>query len=72
MNASNRPLSDDLLTGAREIADYCGLSVRRIRHLADRHQLPVFRRGQLLHARKHKLDEYFAGDELRPVAGSTR
>jgi hypothetical protein len=72
MSDCNRPLSDDLLTGAREIADYCGLSVRRIRHLADRHQLPVFRRGQLLHARKHKLDEYFAGDELKLEAGNVR
>jgi hypothetical protein len=67
-----RPLSDDLLTGANQIADYCGIPVRRIRHLADRHGLPVFRRGHLLHARKSRLDLYFAGDELQPEAGSAR
>jgi hypothetical protein len=58
-----RPLSDDLLTGANQIADYCGIPVRRIRHLADRHGLPVFRRGHLLHARKSRLDVYFSGGD---------
>jgi hypothetical protein len=54
-------LRDDLLTGAAEIADYTGQPKRRILYLIEAHGLPVFRRGRVIHARKHQVDAYFGG-----------
>jgi hypothetical protein len=54
-------LRDDLLTGVAEIADYTGQPKRRILYLIEAHGLPVFRRGRVIHARKHQIDAYFGG-----------
>jgi hypothetical protein len=56
-----RALRDDLLTGVAEIADYTGQPKRRILYLIEAHGLPVFRRGRVIHARKHQVDAYFGG-----------
>jgi excisionase family DNA binding protein len=56
-----RALRDDLLTGVAEIAEYTGQPKRRILHLIEAHGLPVFRRGRVIHARKHQVDAYFGG-----------
>jgi hypothetical protein len=64
-------LRDDLLTGVAEIADYTGQPKRRILYLIETHGLPVFRRGRVIHARKHHVDEYFGGAGIngtRPAA----
>jgi len=54
-------LRDDLLTGVAEIADYTGQPKRRILRLIEAHGLPVFRRGRVIHARKHQVEAYFGG-----------
>jgi excisionase family DNA binding protein len=54
-------LAADLLTGVAEIAEYTGQSKRRILYLIEAHGLPVFRRGRVIHARKHQVDAYFGG-----------
>jgi hypothetical protein len=56
-----RTLRDDLLTGAAEIPDYTGQPKRRFLYLIEAHGLPVFRRGRVIHARKHQVDAYFGG-----------
>jgi hypothetical protein len=56
-----RALRDDLLTGVAEIADSTGQPKRRILYLIEAHGLPVFRRGRVIHARKHQVDAYFGG-----------
>ena len=61
-------LRDDLLTGVAEIADYTGQPKRRILHLIEAHGLPVFRRGRVIHARKHQVDAYFGGAGTQPAA----
>jgi len=61
-------LRDDLLTGVAEIADYTGPPKRRILHLIEAHGLPVFRRGRVIHARKHQVDAYFGGAGTPPAA----
>ena len=48
-------ISDDLLRGAAEIADYTGLPRRRVYRLTERKQMPVFRLGSELCARKSTL-----------------
>ena len=57
-------LRDDMLTGVAEIADYTGQPKRRILHLIEAHGLPVFRRGRVIHARKHHVDAYFGGTSM--------
>jgi hypothetical protein len=57
-------LRDDLLTGVAEIADYTGQPKRRILYLIEAHDLPVFRRGRVIHARKHQVDAYFGGTSV--------
>jgi len=40
-------------------------------YLIETHGLPVFRRGRVIHARKHHVDEYFGGAGIngtRPAA----
>lgn len=50
------PLSDDLLTGAKAIADFIGWNTRRVYHAADHGYLPISRIGALLIARKSELE----------------
>jgi hypothetical protein len=57
-----------LADGVAEIADYTGQPKRRILHLIEAHGLPVFRRGRVIHARKHKVDAYFGGAGTQPAA----
>lgn len=52
------PLSDDLLSGAEEIAAFTGLPVRRIYYIASQSEvLPIFKLGSTLCARKSELAE---------------
>lgn len=45
----------DLLTGAGAIAGFMGVKPRRVYHLAEKRQLPVFRMGATLCARRSTL-----------------
>jgi hypothetical protein len=64
------PLHEDLLTGAQAIAEFTGLSVRRVYYLSETGDLPVFRLGQVLQARKSELNEALSA-KARPSQATT-
>ena len=52
-------LADDVLDGVKEIAAFIGKSERATFHLIHGNQLPVFRLGKKIHARKSELEAAF-------------
>ena len=48
-------LRDDLLNGARAIAQHTGLTERQVYHMADRKTLPIIRKGRRIFARRSEL-----------------
>lgn len=54
-------LSQDLLVGADEAAEFTGLSRRTIYHLVEQNQIPFSRMGGRLYFRKSALDLSFGG-----------
>ena len=63
-----RPLADDMLRGADEIAEFifgARGSRRKIYYLAECTKLPVFRLGSVLCARRSVLLNWIAGQEGR-------
>ena len=66
-----RPLGPDLLRGADQIADFMFGSPterRKIYHLADTSNLPVFRLGALLCARRSTLMSWIESQECAAAA----
>ena len=63
------PLADDLLIGAGAIGDFTGWSRRRVFHLAEKGELPVFKVGGLLHARKSTLIRWVQDMEAASMKG---
>jgi hypothetical protein len=57
------PLADDLLHGAREIADFLGLSERQAFHQIERGNIPTTRMGRLIVGSKTVLRRRFAPSE---------
>lgn len=53
-------LSDDLLEGMTAISGYIGKTERAGYHLAAQGQLPVFKKGKKIFARKSELDRAFS------------
>ena len=49
------PLADDLLPGARAIADFLGMEERQARHQIDKGTIPVRRMGALIIGSKRAL-----------------
>ena len=67
-NSTSPELSDDLLRGADEIAEFifgARGSRRKIYYLAETSHLPVFRLGAVLCARRSVLLRWIAGQESR-------
>lgn len=62
-NPPTYSLADDLLKGAKAIAAFCGLTSRQVYWLAETKELPVFRMGSALCARKTKLIEWVEQQE---------
>lgn len=63
---TNRPLAHDILRGADQIARYIFGDAqfrRKIYHLAQTENLPVFRLGNMLCARKSKLLRWIEEEE---------
>jgi hypothetical protein len=56
-------LANDLLTGAEAIAEFTGWSRRRIFYLHERGNLPAFKVGGRLHARKSTLLAWISSKE---------
>lgn len=55
-------LKDDLLAGVPEIAAFLGFTTRKVYNLAEMGELPVFKLGGKIHARKSELERRFSGD----------
>ena len=73
-DASEPPLAEDLLTGAAAIARFVFGDEgerRRVYWLADTGQLPVFRIGSTLCARKSRILRAVERHERAAVAGRT-
>jgi hypothetical protein len=71
VQASEPPIHDDLLDGASEIAAFLFGDTRqrrRVYHLAETRQLPVFRLGQTLCARKSVLRATIEAQEQRALS----
>lgn len=69
-----RPLADDLLRGAGEIANFLygdARERRKVYHLAEVSKLPVFKLGAVLCARRSTLLAWIAEQEARAVRAST-
>ena len=59
-------LAEDLLHGAQEIARFLGVPRRSVYYYAGRGELPIFRIGNQLKARKSSLCRYIAKLENSP------
>jgi len=67
---STAPLADDMLNGARPIAEFIGTNERRVYHLAETKQIPVFRLGGRLTARKSTLRAWIERQEAQAMSGA--
>ncbi|KAB2761989.1 helix-turn-helix transcriptional regulator [Brucella anthropi] len=61
----NDNLSNDMLVGAKAIADFTGFGTRTVYHLAATGSLPTFKVGDLVCARKTKLIDFIEALEAR-------
>ena len=52
-------LADDILIGVTAISRYVGKTERAVYHLIYNGQMPCFKIGAKIHARKSQLDECF-------------
>lgn len=52
-------LAEDILAGVPAIARHIGKTERAAYHLIYKHQIPTFRLGGRIHARKSELDAAF-------------
>lgn len=68
MDAKDEKLADDLLFGARPIADFIGLTERQVYH--QQRALGLRRLGAILVGSKSKLRRLLAGDEVEPKAAT--
>lgn len=50
-------LNEDMITGAKAIAAETGLKVRTVYHMAEKGELPAFKLGGILCARRSELRE---------------
>ncbi|BBF92108.1 hypothetical protein [Blastochloris tepida] len=71
MSADHR-ISEDILRGADQIAEFIFGSAkdrRKVYYLAEKSNLPVFRLGSLLCARRSVLTGWIAAQEARSTQG---
>jgi hypothetical protein len=61
--ANDETLADDLLSGAKEIADFLGFPERKTRHQLDHDQIPHRRMGRLIVGSKRVLRRHFSTDK---------
>ena len=50
------PLNEDILKGAKQIAEYTGEDLRRVFHLLETGELPGFKRGGWWYSKKSRID----------------
>ena len=61
--ATSSAMNDQFYAGVPALAEATGLSHRQVRHLIQKHKLPVFKVGRTIFARKAAVREYFAERE---------
>jgi hypothetical protein len=59
MTEAPRTLADDILPSVEAIAAYLGKTPRQVRHLIDRHDLPI-RKVAGIESKKSWLDAFYA------------
>ena len=57
--AADDSLATDLLHGAREIAEFLGVTPRKVFYYVERGQIPVTKLGSLIVASKSALRQHF-------------
>lgn len=67
-NQTPTSIADDLLTGARPIAEFLGWPLRRVYYAAEKHYLPIGRLGAILVARRSELSKAISGATSRTEA----
>jgi len=60
-------LNVDLIKGAKEAAEFCGISRRTLYHLVERKEVPVIRKGKTLFFRRSELEATFRSEPGKPV-----
>ena len=60
--AINASLATDLLCGAKAIADFVGVSPAIVYRLVEKDQIPHFKKGQLIFARKSEIEADFRSE----------
>ncbi len=69
-DSTNPPaLAEDLLRGADQIAAFTGTTRRQVYHLAHTSQLPVFKIGSILCARKSRIIAWIEHQEAEAIKG---
>ena len=66
----NIPLADDLLRGADDIAAFLGLAPRAVYHAASRNQIPHYRVGAIIFARRSTLLAWISEQEKKGRAAA--
>jgi hypothetical protein len=69
--SENQAIADDLIEGAAAIAVFLwgdASKKRRVYHCADTGQLPIFRIGEILHARRSTLREFIERREREAIS----
>jgi hypothetical protein len=61
-------LADDLMIGAKPIADWLGSTARQVFYWAETKQMPIFKIGNRLAARKSTLAQHVSKLESAKVA----
>ena len=59
--AVSKRLADDLLNGAKEIAEYLGWARPRVNYMVRAGHIPVIYIGRRMYARKSELERMFVG-----------
>lgn len=57
-------LASDILSGAKEISDETGFSVRKVYDLAEAGYLPTFKLGGKIHARRSELRRSLSAEKM--------
>ena len=68
MSMTNDPPVADLLTGVEAIAEHLNMTKRQVYHLHDAGELPTFKLGAKVCARRSTLAKHFAEQERQAMA----
>ena len=64
MSDARNNAAPDLLYGLEDIGEHVGLTARQVEHLVAKGELPTFKMGRTVCARRSTLAEHFAAQEV--------